>query len=116
VPDPDPKQVVKRLIDELMNRADLSVLDDLYAPGLLAATRRWIEPFLASFSDVHMRIVELVAEGQTVVGRFTCSGTHTGIWLGHSATGRRFEDVAEVYFFRIAEGAHRPSLGPGRHP
>jgi predicted ester cyclase len=39
-----------------------------------------------------------------VVGRFTCSGTHTGTWLGHSATGRRFEDVAEVYFFRIVEG------------
>ena len=104
MPDPDPKQVVKRLIDEVMNRADLSVLDDLYAPGFVAATRRWIEPFVASFSDVHMRIVELVAEGQTVVGRFTCSGTHTGTWLGHSATGRRFEDVAEVYFFRIIEG------------
>lgn len=104
MPDPEPKQVVRRLIDEVMNRADLSVLDDLYAPRLTAAARRWIEPFLASFSDVHMRIVELVAEGETVVGRFACSGTHTGTWLGHRATGRRFQDVAEVYFFRIVDG------------
>jgi predicted ester cyclase len=104
VPDPEPKEIVRRLVDEVMNRADISALDDVYAPRLAAAARRWIEPFLASFSDVHMRIVQLVAEGETVVGRFTCSGTHTGTWLGHPATGRRFEDVAEVYFFRVVDG------------
>jgi predicted ester cyclase len=37
-----------------------------------------------------------------VVGRFSCSGTHTGDWLGHQPTGRRFTEVAEVYIFRIA--------------
>ena len=100
----EPKQVVRRLVDEVMNRADLSGLDELYAPRLAAAARGWVEPFLASFSDVQMRIVELVAEGETVVGRFACSGTHTGAWLGHAATGRRFEDVAEVYFFRVVDG------------
>jgi predicted ester cyclase len=104
VPESEPKQVVRRLIDEVMNYADLRALDDLYAPKLATAARRWIEPFLASFSDVDMRIVELVAEGETVVGRFACSGTHTGTWLGHPATGRRFEDVAEVYFFRVVDG------------
>lgn len=51
-----------------------------------------------------MRIVERVAEGETVVGRFACSGTHTGKWLGHPATGRRFTDVAEVYFFGVVGG------------
>jgi predicted ester cyclase len=102
--DSEPKQVVRRLIAGVMNHADLRPLDDLYAPRLVTAARRWIEPFLASFSDVHMRIVQLVAEGETVVGRFTCSGTHTGTWLGHPATGRRFEDVAEVYFFRVVDG------------
>lgn len=63
-----------------------------------------MEPFQASFSDVHMRIVELVAEGETVVGRFACSGTHTGTWLGRPPTGRRFVNVAEVYFFRVVDG------------
>lgn len=102
--EPDPKQVVRRLIDDVMNRGDLSAVDELYAPQLAPVARRWVEPFLASFSDVHMRIVELVAEGETVVGRFACSGTHTGTWLGHLATGRRFNNVAEVYFFRVADG------------
>ena len=104
MPESEPKEVVRRLIHKVMNRADLSTLDELYAPQLASSARRWIEPFLASFSDVRMRIVELVAEGDTVVGRFSCSGTHTGCWLGHPATGRRFTDVAEVYFFRIVDG------------
>ena len=46
-----------------------------------------------------MELVELVAEGDTVVGRFACSATHLGGWRGHAPTGRRFEDVDEVYFF-----------------
>lgn len=117
VSDTDPKYVVRRLIDEVMNERDLSVLDELYTPRLAPAARRWIEPFLASFSEVDMRIVELVAEGETVVGRFACSGTHTGAWLGHAATGRRFLDIAEVYFFRVVDGriARAWGLGPGRH-
>jgi predicted ester cyclase len=101
---PDPKRIVRRLIDEVMNGGDLAVLDELYAPQLAPVARRWVTPFLASFSDVEMRIVDLVAEGGTVVGRFTCSGTHTGTWLHHPPTGRRFTNVAEVYFFRVADG------------
>jgi predicted ester cyclase len=104
VPELNPKLVVRRLIDDVMNNADLRVLDDLYSPRMATAARRWIESFLDSFSDVHMRIVKLVAEGDAVVGRFACSGTHVGTWLGHPPTGRRFEDVAEVYFFRVVEG------------
>lgn len=100
----EPKQVVRRIIEDVMNSADLHSLEQLYSPGLARSARRWIEPFLASFTDVRMRIIELVAEGETVIGRFTCSGTHVGDWLGHSATGRRFEDVPEVYFFNVVDG------------
>jgi predicted ester cyclase len=102
--DLDPKQVVRRLINEVMNDGDLAILDELYAPRLAQAARRWVEPFMTSFSDVHMRIVELVAEGETVAGRFSCSATHTNTWLGYPATGRRFWDVAEVYFFHVVNG------------
>ena len=104
MPDIDPKDVVQRLVADVMNQRNLGALDDLYAPRLAPAARRWVEPFLESFSDVQMRIVQLVAEGETVVGRFSCSGTHTGTWLGHPPTGRRFTDVAEVYFFRVVDG------------
>jgi predicted ester cyclase len=88
----------------VLNDRRLDVIDELYHPRLAGAARRWIEPFLASFSDVHMRIDDLIAEDDTVVGRFSCSGTHSGDWLGHPPTGRRFTDVAEVYIFHIADG------------
>jgi predicted ester cyclase len=53
---------------------------------------------------MRMEIVRLVAEGDTVVGRFTCSPTHTGQWRGQAATQRRFENVDEVYVFEFEDG------------
>ena len=103
-PEQASKAVVRRLITEVLNGGRLEAIDELYTPELAAAARRWITPFRASFPDVHMEIVELIAEGDTVVGRFTCSATHTGPWLGHPPTGRRFENIDEVYFFRLAAG------------
>jgi len=100
----DARNLVRRLIDEVLNGRDLAVLDELCTPQMAPDARRWIEPFLASFSDVHMEIVQLVGEGDTVVGRFRCSGTHTGAWADQQPTGRRFEAVDEVYFFTISDG------------
>ena len=76
------KAVVRRLVDEVFNGGRLEVIDELYASELAAAAKRWIAPFRASFPDVYMEIVELVAEGDKVVGRFTCSATHQGKGLG----------------------------------
>jgi predicted ester cyclase len=98
------KATVRRLIAEVLNGGRLDVIDELYAPELAAGVRRWIAPFRASFPDVHMEVVELIAEGDTVVGRFRCSATHLGEWLGHAPTGRRFERVDEVSIFRFRDG------------
>ena len=98
------KTVVRRLVAEVLNGGHLDVIDELYTSELAGAARRWIAPFRASFPDVHMEIVELVAEGDKVVGRFTCSATHLGEWLGQAPTGRRFERVDEVAIFRFRDG------------
>jgi predicted ester cyclase len=103
------KTVVRRLIAEVLNGGHLAVIDELYAPELVPAARRWIAPFRASFPDVHMEIVELIAEDDTVVGRFTCSATHLGEWLGQAPTGRRFERVDEVAIFRFRDGKIVPA-------
>jgi predicted ester cyclase len=100
----NPKAVVRRLIDEVMNGGRLEVIDELYAPHMVRAARRWIAPFRESFPDVHMEIVELIAEGETVVGRFRCSATNLGPWRGQPPTGRRFERVDEVYIYRVRDG------------
>jgi hypothetical protein len=85
------KAVVRRLVGEVLNGGHLELIDELYAPELAEAAKRWIAPFWVSFPDLQMEIVELVAEGDTVVGRLTCSATHLGPWLGYPPTGRRFE-------------------------
>jgi hypothetical protein len=67
-------------------------------------------PFQKSFPDMHIEIVELIAEGSKVVGRFCCSGTHLGDERGHPGSGRRFENVDEVYIFEIRDG--KTSMAP----
>ena len=98
------KALVRRLVDEVLNGGRLDVIDELYPPNLAEKARAWIAPFRASFPDVHMKVLDLIAEGDTVVGRFTCSATHQGDWLGHAPTGRRFENVDEVSIFRTVNG------------
>jgi predicted ester cyclase len=98
------KELVRRLVEEVVNHRDLDALDEIASGQLARLARRWISPFRASFPDFTMRIVSLVAEGDTVVGHFACSGTHTGDWLGIAPTGRRFEDVDEIYVFTVAGG------------
>ena len=98
------KAVVRRLVVDVFNGGRLELLDQLYDPSLAGRAKAWIGPFRNSFTDLDMEIVELVAEGQTVAARFVCSGTHSGDWLGHPATGRQFRRVPEVYFFEFKDG------------
>ena len=98
------KEVVRRLVEEVLNAGRMDVVDELYSLTLAPVAKQWIAPFRVSFPDVQMDIVDLIAEDDKVVGRFTCSGTHLGEWRGHPPTGRRFEAVDEVYIFRLSGG------------
>jgi predicted ester cyclase len=100
----DAKAVVARLVEEVMNRGELEVIGEIYAAEMQAAARRWIEPFREAFPDVHMDIIELIAEGERVAARFRCSGTNLGRWRNREPTGRRMQDIDEVYFFTVRGG------------
>jgi predicted ester cyclase len=97
------KVTVRRLIEEVLNGGRLEVIDELFVPELAATIRESIAPFRASFPDIRMEIIELIAEGDTIAGHFTCSATHTGTWLGHPPTGRRFERIDEIGIFRLRD-------------
>lgn len=99
-----PKVMVRRLIDEVVNGGNLDLIDELFASELAPTARQWFGSFRSSFPDLHMEIVELISEGDRVVGRFKCSATQLGEWRGRPATGRRFEDVDEVYIFKVENG------------
>jgi predicted ester cyclase len=96
--------MVRRLIDEVVNGGDLDVIEEVFAPELASAARQWFGSFRSSFPDLHMEIVDLISEGDRIAGRFKCSATQLGEWRGRPTTGRHFEDVDEVYIFRVANG------------
>ncbi len=98
----DRKALVTRFVEEAVNGGRDDLIDELFTPEMAASARDWFGAFRGSFPDVHMDIVELVADGDTVAGRFECSATHLGEWRGHPPTGRRFESVDEVYFFTFS--------------
>ena len=96
------KAMVQRLM-EAINTGDMDIVDELFTPELASLTKRSFTAFRSAFPDWHMEIAELVAEGNTVVGRFRCSGTNQGDFKGVPPTGKRME-VDEVYFLRVEGG------------
>jgi predicted ester cyclase len=105
------KALVRRLIDEVVNARDEAAIDELADGEFAAIARGWIGPFRDAFPDFHMEIVELVAEGDKVAAHFRCSGTHRGEWRGAEPTGRRFENVDEIYIFEVRDGRLTSALG-----
>jgi predicted ester cyclase len=103
--------LVRRLVEEAVNRGDLDVLDEVATGEFAGSARRWIGPFRDSFPDFRMEIVHLVADGEKVAAHFRCSGTHLGDWMGHPPTGRRFQDIDEIYIFRVSGGKLSGALG-----
>jgi predicted ester cyclase len=97
------KTVIRRLIDEVINQDKLELLDELFTPLLAAQVKQAFAEFRASFSDWREGIVELVAEGDRVVGHFKCMGTHDGEFMGQAATGKWME-VHEVFFVQVIDG------------
>jgi predicted ester cyclase len=105
------KQVVQRFVSEAVGDRNPDVVDDLAAGEFAALAKRWVSPFRGAFPDFEMEIVDLIAEGEQVVAHFKCSGTHRGEWLGAQPTGRRFENVDEIYIFRVRDGKLVSAIG-----
>jgi acetyl esterase len=93
--------VVRRFIDEAVNGGDLDAIDRTWAKdmtwhgGSLGTFdgRQAFKTFFAgngagAFTDMHLEIHEVIAQGDKVVLRFTNSGTNSGAFLGHRATGK----------------------------
>jgi predicted ester cyclase len=104
------KALVRQLVDEVVNEGRPEALDAIADGEVARAARRWIGPFRQAFPDFRMEILELIAEGDKVVAHFHCSGTHEGEWRGTSPTGRRFEQIDEIYIFEIVDGKLRSAV------
>ena len=115
----DNKTLMRRFFEEAWNRHDADKVADFFAPvrrarqgarwvnAPVASYMRALRSWCAAFPDLHIEIDKLVAEGDTVVAYFTCTGTHTGAFtqdgLTIPPTGRRISH-SEVYFFGYEDG------------
>ena len=102
--DPEHNRALVRRFVEMVNGSDLTDLDEVADAAFAEGARRWISPFRQSFPDFQMDVVDVIAEPGKVVGHFKCSGTNQGEWQGQPPTGRRFEDVDEIYIFKVEGG------------
>ena len=95
----DNKERALRLY-EILNQKTFDQLDNLVAadlqhhiPGLpvgLPVYKGMLASYQAGFPDIHHSIEEMVAEGDQVAVLIYSTGTHTGTFMSHAPTGKRF--------------------------
>ncbi len=106
------KQTVRRLYEEVVNEGRLELLDEIAQPdhhehNPLPGQVQGVEGLKQRVSMVRgafnprFTIEHLLEDGDTVAIMWSNQGTHEGEWLGVAPTGRRFENVDEVYVFRL---------------
>jgi steroid delta-isomerase-like uncharacterized protein len=108
-------ELVRSFYDELWNRWDDTLVDDVLSPdfafrGSLGTStvgrdgwRTYRDTIRSGSADFHNHAVTVVAEDTCAAARLLYSGTHTGPLLGLPATGRRFE-YAGAAFFTVDDG------------
>jgi hypothetical protein len=144
------KVVIRRWFEEFWNAGKLAVADELLHPDYVSAPGYGAgAPSVADskegnaiwhriLPDIHFTIEEMVAEGDTVVARWTARGTHQGDWEAQIGTipasgrstvtagtssyalrdGKIIREVNHIDFENLMAqiGARVVARGSGSHP
>jgi steroid delta-isomerase-like uncharacterized protein len=113
------KAVVRRFIEEVQNKKNMDVFDELNAedfvnlsapPGMPAdreGGKIYLGGFLSAFPDSQVTVDDMIAEGDRVATKKTFTGTHTGEFMGLAPTGNRvtlqYVDILRLRDGRIIE-------------
>ena len=114
------KALVSRFYEELWNKRNLSIADEIISPHCVThqlqsgapsvavprgpeAVKHHISEWLSGFPDLHFAVEQVVAEEDLVVSRSVMRGTHTGRWLGQAPTNKEV-NIRLMVTQRIASG------------
>lgn len=110
------KAVARRLAEEVFSRGNMQAFDEIFAddyinhnmpapdlPGTKAGFRQIIEATRQAFPDVHVQVMDVVAEGPFVVFHDVVHATSRGEFFGVPANGKRLE-WTEIHFLQIRNG------------
>ena len=90
------KTLVRRFVDEAINRGNEEIVMEICAEGAVGvegpeSIRDLVLLYRKAVPDAHWTIEQQVAEGETVVTRFTARGTQRGALLGLAPAGKPME-------------------------
>ncbi|MGD2108049.1 MAG: ester cyclase [Phycisphaerae bacterium] len=108
--------LVSRIAEDIWNRGDMTVVDEVMAadvvyhgphmPGGVGDHETWrlaVSMYRSAFPDSHVTYEDFIVSGDTVVGRWSATGTHTGPLPGAEATGKAIA-IGGISIYRIADG------------
>jgi len=109
------KALARRILEEIIDRGNMSLVDELIAPDWVVhptppglppgreGLKLMVNMYHSAFPDMKTTIHDIIAEGDKVVVRMTHSATHKGEFMGMPPTGKSvsFEEIA---IMRFAEG------------
>ncbi len=94
------KALVRRWVDAWNTNTNLEVVEDIFAPEWknqnplpggaegIEGVKQFVRGNRSAFSDIHLVIDLLLAEGDQVMFRWTTSATHAGKFAGIPPTGK----------------------------
>jgi predicted ester cyclase len=96
------KATVRRFYDDLWNKFDTTVADEILAPDVVfrgtlqdgnhdrEGFKAYVREIEAGFPDFYQRIDAMWVDGDTCIARMHWSATHTSSFRGIAPTGRSF--------------------------
>ena len=120
------KSLVHRYVEQILNRGNMAVADELLASDY----KRYISPttaplsvdvqkqrlagIRAAFPDWHLTVEDMIADGDRVAFRATIRGTHKGAFQSIPPTGKAVTgsalDIVRIENGKIAEHWGGPDL------
>lgn len=110
------KTNVRRLFEEVWNKGQVPVVDELFAPTYTHhdsstpdvgrgpdSEKKRLAMYRNAFPDIRFTVEDLIAEGETVVARWSCRGTHKGELNGIAPTNKQI-NITGVSIARFADG------------
>ncbi|MBE2198256.1 MAG: ester cyclase [Anaerolinea sp.] len=92
------KTIVQNFVNA-WNAGDLGTAFSAWAPDIIHHSRLSdnkiegielsFDIFMRAFPNIHIKVNDMVAEGNKVVSFFTVTGTHVGEFMGKPATGKQ---------------------------
>jgi steroid delta-isomerase-like uncharacterized protein len=138
------KATARRWSEELWGRGNLAVADEIIAPDYVRHdpgdpfpahgpedVKRIVIMLRTMLPDFRIEVEDIVAEGDSVVSRYTATATDTRGYMGMPPTGKPIRTAA-IQIFRFADGkiveswavrddlgtlrqlGHLPAIGPNK--